>query len=64
MRQGANVEAVDWNSWRPIHWACLSGSVACLRVLLEAGADMEAADQRRMTPLHVACEEDQVECAR
>jgi uncharacterized protein len=48
------VSAKDDNGWTLLHQEALAGSVATVKVLLEAGADPKAVTSNGMTPLLLA----------
>jgi ankyrin repeat protein len=54
LKVGADVEARDASSFRPLHFAIFSGREAVVRQLLERGADVRAATKNGATPLHIA----------
>ena len=52
--RGANVEATDCNSWRPLNRAVENGDDEVVRILLQFGASTEARTINGETPLHCA----------
>jgi len=52
---GFDVEAVDKDQQRPLHYACFTGSWKKAQLLLEKGATVNAVDQEERTPLHYVC---------
>lgn len=59
----ADVDARDFQGLSPVHYACLSGFVQPLAVLLESGASVHAQSKSRSTPLHAACARGMSDCA-
>jgi ankyrin repeat protein len=47
-----------------IHMAAFGGSVACLRLLLDAGIEVNTRDMADETPLHKAAAFGMIECLR
>jgi ankyrin repeat protein len=54
VEEGADVEALDEQGWRPLHIAACDGRVEVARTLLEAGADVQAATAAGWRPLYLA----------
>ncbi len=62
---GARPDPADKDGWRPIHAAAQSGSLACLRRLIEAGASLEAGGAPNgMAPIHLAANAGRTEVLR
>lgn len=59
---GADVDAVDDDGWRAIHWAVQKGHLKCLEQLLAAGADVEAASDSGRRAIHIAAREGRLDC--
>uniref|UniRef100_A0A3B3V8N4 Ankyrin repeat and SOCS box containing 5 n=1 Tax=Poecilia latipinna TaxID=48699 RepID=A0A3B3V8N4_9TELE len=55
-----NIKTIDQVT--PLHEACLSGHVACVRALLSAGANVNAATIDGVTPLYNCCASGSVGC--
>ena len=51
---GANVDAVDEDGQTALHYAAATGSVGCVRVLLQAGAGVDVKQSLGLTPAHWA----------
>ena len=47
---GANVNAVDADGWTPLHWACSTGFIEGVVLLLKHGAEVNAMNMARMGP--------------
>ncbi|XP_044202703.1 ankyrin repeat and SOCS box protein 5-like isoform X1 [Thunnus albacares] len=56
----ANIVTIDHVT--PLHEACLSGHVACVRALIHAGANVNAATIDGVTPLYNCCASGSVGC--
>ncbi|XP_065649210.1 transient receptor potential cation channel subfamily A member 1 isoform X3 [Hydra vulgaris] len=55
LEQNSNVNAKDYHSSTPLHYAVMKGnSFATEQLLLQTNIQIEAADQAKMTPLHCA----------
>ena len=65
LRNGANVNGLDFFGWTPLHHACWRGHLDVVRCLLTTGhAILEVTDDDGMTPLHYACREGHVDVIR
>jgi ankyrin repeat protein len=53
---GANIDAADGESDRPLHYAVRERNIDAVRRLLDAGADAAAPNDDGETPLHLAAE--------
>lgn len=53
---GANVHAVDKNSWTALHWAAKEKRSIMMSTLLDHGANANAIDNEGTTPLHIVTE--------
>ncbi len=51
---GANVNALDWWHFTPLHHASETGNTAVVEVLVQRGADADIRDGNGMTALHLA----------
>eukprot|EP00644_Phytophthora_capsici_P002391 jgi/Phyca11/543059/estExt2_Genewise1Plus.C_PHYCAscaffold_110074 len=61
----ADVLAVDYRGWAPIHGAAYSGNVESLTALLDAGASTTTQlTHRRETALHIAASQGRVDAAQ
>eukprot|EP00730_Choanoeca_flexa_P006686 TRINITY_DN12203_c2_g4_i7.p2 TRINITY_DN12203_c2_g4~~TRINITY_DN12203_c2_g4_i7.p2 ORF type:complete len:127 (+),score=18.47 TRINITY_DN12203_c2_g4_i7:85-465(+) len=49
-----------FNSYTPLHLACMCGHLAVAEMLIDRGADLMAKDKDDRTPLHLACETGQL----
>ncbi|NXU51918.1 PPR27 phosphatase, partial [Turnix velox] len=47
-----------------LHEAVLSGSLACVQLLVKHGADIHQRDEQGWTPLHMACSDGHADIAR
>lgn len=64
IRLGADVDATDL-AGPPLNLAAAKGSLAMVRILVDAGADLEASgDPAQSRPLHIAALHDHAEIAR
>lgn len=55
LEKGADVRATDYQMARtPLHFACASGQIKIVKLLVEAGSDLEAHEKAPtcLTPLH------------
>jgi ankyrin repeat protein len=50
------ITPIDEEGCTTLHWACKSGWVDMVQLLLDAGADFERTDKYRHTALHWACQ--------
>jgi ankyrin repeat protein len=53
-RQGANIEAKDWNSNTPLHDASRRGHLPVVKALVSGGADVLATNNNGELPIHLA----------
>jgi ankyrin repeat protein len=51
---GASVDVLDEAGMAPIHWACLSGQLNCVRILLDAGSNVDLLNSGLNSPLLIA----------
>ncbi|HUW31747.1 MAG TPA: ankyrin repeat domain-containing protein [Planctomycetota bacterium] len=58
VERGADVNAVGYNSYRPLHYAVMSGLWSVVELLLAKGADPNAAAFYGYRPLHAAKSRD------
>jgi hypothetical protein len=64
-RWETDMNAMDDDGDTPLHDACRLGSLARVRLLLDAGARTDARDDDLgTTPLHIACDRGRVGCVR
>ena len=54
IERGADVQALDANSWSPLHYAATGGFRAISEALLKAGASLDLVNLIMETPLHRA----------
>jgi ankyrin repeat protein len=54
---GAEVEALDWSSRSPLHWAAQFGRADVAEVLIRSGAQVDRPEADGATPLHWAAQE-------
>ena len=54
IKEGADVNAKNYNDETPLYWACGGGAVEIVKALLEAGADLYAKTEDGYTPLYRA----------
>lgn len=61
---GMEINAVDNTGATLLHLAAESGSVKCLKLLVQRGADVTLEDRGKNTPLHLAAVWDHAECVK
>jgi len=54
VRHGADVDARDRNGFTPLHFAVLSRSATCAKILVDAGADLEIVNSHGKTAQEIA----------
>ena len=61
IKNGADVNAKDYNQWTPLHYASCNGSITLVEMLLEKGADINSKKNDQRIPLHLAALKGNVE---
>jgi ankyrin repeat protein len=64
IEKGASVDARDFYSQTPLHYAVQCSSCDVVELLLKKGADVNAKDHGLSTPLHEAVRSAQIEMAK
>jgi ankyrin repeat protein len=62
LKRGANINYVGSDDYRPIHYACRSGSVECLILFIEAGAHVNVHASNGKSPLCMAIARNDEKC--
>ena len=53
--KGADVNALDYNKWTPLHYAAwCNNNAETVKILVEKGADVNALTDNKWTALHCA----------
>jgi hypothetical protein len=52
--KGGSVDTLDESGMAPIHWACLSGQLKCVKLLLAAGSEIDILNNGLNSPLLIA----------
>ena len=63
-REGIEIDAEDNDRGTPLHNACFSGHVDCVKLLLAAHANLNRADDKGASPLHLAVLNGHLEVAQ
>ena len=61
IESGADLEAMDYNGWMPLHFAARNGSLELAELLISSGADVNVKDKWGQTPLHWATRKNSLE---
>jgi ankyrin repeat protein len=51
---GADIQAMDYTHYTPLHWAAWGGNVETVKILVKRGADVHYRDDWGYTPLQWA----------
>lgn len=57
---GADVNEFEWQGWKVLHCAVLSGNAGTVKLILDNGADVDAQTDGGLTPLHIAVIENKL----
>jgi len=60
--RGANINAVGFDSYTPLHLASLNGDHQCIELLLDRHANINAVDRHNKTSLHWASSNGYYQC--
>lgn len=52
---GADPNTKDSNGWTPLHYACQSGDLEAVKILVESNSKLDSYSNNKRTPLHFAC---------
>jgi ankyrin repeat protein len=70
VKRGADLEAIDCDEWRPIHYICGDSNILCssdqlkaIRYLVDLGVDMEALTDKKYKPIHYVCSDNNNMCS-
>ena len=54
LEQGADVNVMDEDKFRPLHWAAFGGHTEMVQLLVDKGAEIDVKNDDGLTPLHTA----------
>lgn len=64
IRNKSNIEGVDKDKDRPLHYCAHGNEPGAMKILIESGADVNALNDKKHSPLHIAAVNNRVECVR
>ena len=61
IKEGADINEKDDQSWTPMHLACQNGQLEVIKLLRKHKARIDCREKDKLTPLHIACQNGHLE---